>query len=77
MTALKYLAAAAVLALSAHAATACDDYADEMAMAEAKAAQQAAKVVQAPQPAPSVAAPATGVASVEPKPAETAGTVQR
>ena len=79
------LAAAAVLVLSAHAATACDDYADEMAMAEA---QRAAKLAQTPMPqqGPSAqtAAPAapdaqtaTGVAAVDPKPAEAAGTVQR
>lgn len=82
MTRSKWLMAAAVLAFSVQTAGACDDYAEEMAIAKAR---EAAKLAQsaAPPPAASAevsappAATATGIASADPKQAETAGTVQR
>jgi hypothetical protein len=66
MTALKCLTAAtAMLAVSISAAAACDDYEEEMALAEAV---QASKVAEsaAPQPAPGAQAtsPASGPTSV-------------
>ena len=84
MTALKCLTvAAAVLALSLSAAAACDDYADEMALAEAMQASKLAQSASA-QPAPGMqaASPAsepTSVAAAETKlPADTlTGTVRQ
>ena len=74
---LKCATAAAVLLLSISGASACDDYADELAMAEA---QSAAKLAQSatspPPPTAQVATPATGqpqptgLAATEPKPAQ-------
>ena len=66
MTARKCLTvAAAVLALSISAAAACDDYADEMALAEAVQASKLAQPASA-QPAPGAQAtsPASGPTSV-------------
>jgi hypothetical protein len=73
----KGLAAAALLALSMSGANACDDFADEMALA---AAQQAAKAAQTAAVEPAAGAkvaapalgqsePATSVATVAPQPA--------
>jgi hypothetical protein len=71
MAMVRYAAAAGILALSVHAATACDDYMDEMAVAEARQAvtqAQAPVPTKAPgplsaAPAPAETPPATGVAS--------------
>ena len=52
MTALKCLAAAAILALSADVAAACDDFDEEMTMA---AAYDAAKLAQSQEPQPPAA----------------------
>ena len=85
MTARKCLtAAAATLALSISAATACDDFDDEMALAEAVQASKLAQPASA-QPAPGVqtatspASEPTSVAAAETKlPADvSAGTVRQ
>jgi hypothetical protein len=77
MTALKCLTgAAAILVLSISAAVACDDYAEEMAVAEAMKASQQAQTADAQQahgtqtaaPA-SVATEPTSVAAIAAKPA--------
>jgi len=66
MAILKGLATAAMLALSTSAATACDDFDEEMALAAARAARLAG--LQVPQPAPGaeVAAPAPDASPTTP-----------
>jgi hypothetical protein len=54
MTFPKILGAAVLLALSVSAAAACDDYAEELAMAAAVKAEQAAKTATTQQPAAEV-----------------------
>jgi hypothetical protein len=68
MPILKLVAAATVLAFSISAATACDDYAEEMAMASA----QAAKVAQSPIPQLGPTVQAAGPASSPSEPASVA-----
>ena len=74
----KCLTAAAVLALSLSAASACDDYAEEMAMimaqravAEAQAAAQQEPAAQAAAETQTASLP-QGAASIEPKLPQTA-----
>jgi hypothetical protein len=85
MTALKCLTgAAAILALSISAAVACDDYAEEMAVAEAMKASQQAQTADAQQAtgtqtaAPTATGP-TSVAAAAAKPttATPAGVVRQ
>jgi len=83
MTALKCLAAATVLMLSAQIAPACDDFDEEMLLAAAyeatKLAQSQAPQQQAtgqPAAAPASATP-TGVASIDPLQARLPDAVQR
>lgn len=68
----RILGAAALLALSVSAAAACDDYAEEMAMARAVKAAEAGKTAAAQ---PAQAAQPTEVAAPAAPPAQTAVTV--
>jgi hypothetical protein len=75
MTALRCLTvASAMLALSMSAATACDDYEEEMALAEAMKASKLAQTTEQPSPsstqatAPSPAEPTSVAAVAAPDP---------
>jgi hypothetical protein len=79
----KSLTAAAVFLLSISGATACDDYAEEMALAAAQRDAELAKSATAQQePAGQVAtatpsqSAATGTAAIEPKPAQPQATAK-
>jgi hypothetical protein len=84
MMAIKYelSAAAVLLALSISGARACDDYPEEMALADARDAAKAAQAAAAQQSAANPEAPppgqtaATSVASAEPGPAHSQATAE-